>query len=250
MVTAPLTSRRRLLHSCGAVGVLGIAGCLGDRDQTERDGTDDEGGVNGGEDRTGGDEGGATDETDIGETAGDEDHTDPAQLPTPTLGSGPVTVDVYEDFGCPACHQFQAQVFPALEEALIDTGEATYRHFDLPIPAHERSMAMATAARAVQDETRTNDDPAGAFFEYKSLVLEADDWSDEGLAALAGEVGVDPGAIASALEEETYRPTILADRERGIAAGVQGTPAVIVDGTHVEDAFDTEEIVDAVDEAT
>ncbi|WP_255192505.1 DsbA family protein [Natronobeatus ordinarius] len=174
---------------------------------------------------------------------------DPDQLPTPTLGAGDVTFDVYEDFGCGGCHQFQAQVFPPIESSLIDEDAVTYRHRDFPIPAHERSMAMANAARAVQDETRSGDDPNGAFFEYKSRVFAADDWSDESLAAIAEDVGADPDAVTSALEEGTYYPTLAADWQRGRDDGVGGTPSVVVDGTEVEDAFDLQEITSAVEDA-
>ena len=158
---------------------------------------------------------------------------DADQLPRPTLGSGPVTIDVYEDFACPACHQFGAHVFPELEESLIEPGEVTYRHFEYVLPVDDRSVHMANAARAVQDDTRTDGDPNGEFFEYKRAVFRADDWSDETLVALAEEVGADGAAIASALEEETYFPTVAADWYHGDDRGVSGTPTVFVEDEQI-----------------
>nr|WP_049890284.1 thioredoxin domain-containing protein [Natronorubrum sulfidifaciens] len=178
--------------------------------------------------------------------------TDPDadQLPVPTIASGPVMIDVYEDFGCPACHDFQADVFPDLEAQLLETEEATYRHRDFPIPADDQSIAMANAARAVQAETMTEDEPAGEFFAYKQAVLAADDWSEDALAALAAsETDADRGAVADALADGTYYPTLVADWNRGDEAGVEGTPTVIVDGEQIEDAFETDEIVSSVDDA-
>lgn len=173
------------------------------------------------------------------------------QLPTPTLGSGPVTVDVYEDFGCPVCHEFQADVFPILEREFIESDEIEYRHYDFPVGAADESVAMANAARAVQDATRVDEDePTGAFFEYKAAVIDNDDWSDEELAALAAGVDVEPDAVSSALENETYYPTLVADWERGEDAGVEGTPTVIVDGEEVDDALDIDEIEQTVEDAT
>lgn len=238
MATTPLIARRRWLRTCVAVGALALAGCFDDGDGTERDGTGDDG-TNG---AASGENGGEPDD--------DGDRTDRERLPTPTLGTGSVPIDVYVDFGCPACHQFKEVVFPTLEEELLDTGDATYRHFDFPIPAHERSVALANAARAVQDDTRTDDDHAGAFFAYEALVFDADDWSDGSLAALAGDVGADPGAVATALEDDRYLETLLADRTRGEESGVRGTPTVLVDGTRLEDPFDLEAILERVDEAT
>lgn len=176
---------------------------------------------------------------------------DEDQLPTPTLGAGPVPIDVYEDLGCLACHQFQELIFPAIEEFLIEPGTVTYRHYDFPIPARGQSFAMANAARAVQDETRSDDDSAGSFFAYKRAVFAAGEaeWGDDGLAALAEDVDVDPGVVATALEDDTYYPTLVADWRRGAENGVSGTPTVFVDGTEVEDPFDIEEIADLVEES-
>ncbi|SDQ50227.1 thioredoxin domain-containing protein [Natronobacterium texcoconense] len=172
------------------------------------------------------------------------------QLPVPTLGDGDVTVDVYEDLGCPACHQFQAEVFPVLAEEYIESDEISYRHYDFPVGAADESVGMANAARAVQSETHDGeDDPNGQFFGYKSAVIASDDWSDDALAELAGVVDVDPDVVSSALEDETYYPTIVADRERGEEAGVEGTPTVIVDGTIVDDPLDSDAVVSSIESA-
>lgn len=174
---------------------------------------------------------------------------DPAQLPVPTLGSGDVTLDVYEDFGCGGCHHFQQTMFPPIEEFLIDEGVVTYRHRDYPIPAHDRSFALANAARAVQDDTRTDADPNGAFFDYKARVFADDDWSDGNLAAIAEGVGADPDAVTAALEDGTYYPTLAADWQRGTDDGVDSTPTVLVDGSKVEDTFNFQEIAGEVENA-
>lgn len=172
------------------------------------------------------------------------------QLPRPELGDGPVTVDVYEDLGCGACRQFQNEVFPEIESELLEPGEITYHHYDFVVGAADESAAMANAARAVQAETHTDDDPNGDFFEYKAAVMVADDRSDDGLATLADtvETGADPDAVASALEDGTYYPTLASDWDHGEDAGVEATPTVVVDGDEIEDPFDIEEITTAVED--
>ena len=171
------------------------------------------------------------------------------QLPTPNLGDGDVTVDVYEDLGCPRCHEFQTDVVPELEAELIDPGEITYRHYDFVVGAADESVAMANAARAVQDDTGDEAGPNGAFFEYKASVMTADDWSDDALADLADAIDADPGTVSNALADDAYYPTLAADWERGDDAAVEGTPTVVVDGDPLDDPFDVGEIVDAVEEA-
>lgn len=175
---------------------------------------------------------------------------DADQLPTPTVGGGDVTVDVYEDFACPTCQEFQSDVFPELEQRLLEDDEATYRHYDFPLPVEDESIPMANAARTVQAATGTDGEPAGQFFEYERAVMDADDWSDENLADIAeAEVGIDRGIVIDGLGEETYYPTIAADWNRGDENGVDRTPTVLIDGEAVDDPLDVDEIVSTVEDA-
>ena len=178
-----------------------------------------------------------------------EDVDPDRQLPVPTLGDGDVPVDVYEDLGCPACHEFQTEIFPTLEADLIEPDEIAYRHRDFVVEADDDSLAMANAARAVQDETHGDDDPNGAFFAYKNDLMVSE-VSGDGIADLAAEVDVDPEVVSSALEDDAYYPTLAADWERGDENGVEGTPTVLVDGEPVDDPFDTDEIFAAVEDAS
>lgn len=189
------------------------------------------------------------------------DDVDPErQVPTPTLGDGPVTVAVYEDLGCPHCRDFETDVFPVLESEYVATDEIEFRHYDFPVMAADESLAMANAARSVQDGTRRDGDdtdagdPNGLFFEYKHAVMtaEEEDWSDDGLVALADSLegdAVDPDAVGAALEDETYYPTLAADWERGDERGVAGTPTVFVDGETVDQPADPDAVTEAIENA-
>lgn len=173
------------------------------------------------------------------------------QLPVPTIGSGDATIDVYEDFACPTCRDFQADVFPELEERVLDPDEATYRHFDFPLPADEdRSVPLANAARAVQAATSTSDEPAGQFFDYKRVAMAAGEPTDEDLMDIAAdEIGLDRDIVDDALEEGTYYPTLAADWDHGDENDVDRTPTVLVDGETVDDPLDADEIASMVDDA-
>jgi protein-disulfide isomerase len=175
---------------------------------------------------------------------------DTDQLPVPTIGSGDATIDVYEDLACPTCRDFQADVFPELEERVLDPDEATYRHFDFPLPADDdRSVPLANTARAVQAATGTSDEPAGQFFDYKRAVMAAGEPDDDDLVDLAAsEVDLDRDIVGDTLEEGTYYPTLAADWDHGNDNDVDRTPTVLVDGETVEDPLDADEIVSMVDD--
>jgi protein-disulfide isomerase len=170
-------------------------------------------------------------------------------LPRPTLGpsDAAVTVDVYEDYACPHCADFSLEVFPRIREEYISSGEIRYRFFDFPLPVDEQwSWGGAVAARAVQD--RTDDE---TFFAYaKALFENQSDLTQSGFQLvhdLAEEQGVDGCAVYGAVEQETYRPVVEADRQHAVDNGYQSTPTVVVNGTAL-DSYGYDAISSAIDE--
>jgi protein-disulfide isomerase len=164
-------------------------------------------------------------------------------LPTPVAGDpeSDVVVQVFEDFACPHCATFNAQVYPDLRSNYVDPGKVRYEHHDFPIPVSQKwSWAAASAARGVQDEV---DD--AAFFEYATLLYRnQDSYSMDTVQSLAEEVGAPGCPVRGDAINETYRPVLEADRRRGNEMGVRGTPTVFVNGRQVGAGYDA--IVSAV----
>lgn len=201
--------RRTVLAGCGALGSVALAGCTALFNPSLPDEL--------------------------------EDVSPAEQLPRPTLGGGAVVVESYEDIGCPACQEFNADVFPDIETRHIESDAISYRHFDFVVMADDRSLDLACAARAVQADTRTDDDPNGAFFSYKRDLMTESDWAVENLAAVAAEHGADGEVVRTAVEEGTYYPQLRADWEQADSIGVTATPTLFVGDTEV-DPFDVDEI--------
>lgn len=160
----------------------------------------------------------------------------------PSLGddSAPVTVTVFEDFGCPACRGFKRQATPAIVQRYVEPGDVRYLHADFPIPVDEAwSYPVAGAARAVF-EAAGND----AFWGFSSNVYEHQgSYSLDAIETVADDVAGVGSEARSAAEDGTYREVVEADRERGEEWGVSGTPSVFVD----EEGVDPD--LDAIDEA-
>jgi len=150
--------------------------------------------------------------------------------PVPTLGDGEVTVKAWEDYVCPHCATYVLEAVPKIRENYVDTGKVTYEHHDFPIPMDETwSWAAPSAARGVKS---TLDDEA--FFEMSHKLFENQgSYSMDLVADLAEEVGADRCKIVGDAESVTYRPVLEKDRQRGKQAGVQGTPAIFVNGSQV-----------------
>jgi len=218
--------RRRTLLGTAGVGLASLAGCFSVT-QSES-------------------EGGADQPTDTATGTGTATGTPSAQLSAPVAGDAGanVTVAVYEDFACPHCKTFNEDVLPRLRSEYIDPEEIRYEHRDFPIPVDETvSWQAPSAARAVQATVGD-----GAFFEYADLLFaNQNSLGPDTYASLASGVDADGETVRTAAGERRYDPTVRADRERGIDAGVRGTPTAFVNGQQVDATY--EAISSAIDEA-
>lgn len=191
-------TRRKYLTAVAAGGAASLGGCLGI------------GGGGNNYDCSGG---------------GGEKVTEASQ---PALGSAdaPVTVKVWEDFSCPHCKTFSLDVVPKIREEYVSSGEVRYEHHDFPIPVRDWAWGAASAGRAVHEAT-----DAETFFEFSKEVFDRQ--NNYGMGALgesAEAVGVEPCTPILAAQNDTYRPVVEADKQRGSETGVGGTPAVFVNG--------------------
>ncbi|HTJ28246.1 MAG TPA: thioredoxin domain-containing protein [Candidatus Limnocylindria bacterium] len=147
----------------------------------------------------------------------------------------PVTLVEYGDFQCPYC----GQAFPmlrALEEKYGDRLRVVFRNF--PLTRHPHAEAAAEATEFAADH--------GKFWELHDLLYQHQDAVDEAsLLGYAREIGLDSGALALALREQTYRPLIDEVKEGAEESGIPGTPAFFLN----EVLFEGDESVDGFSEA-
>jgi protein-disulfide isomerase len=159
-----------------------------------------------------------------------------SQLATPVLGEqdAPALVETFEDYACPHCATFEAEVIPELRSDYFATGAARWAFHDFPIPVSEQwSWGAANAANAVMDSA----DPS-TFFEYSGALFEnQDSFSMNRIQRLADEAGADGCTARSAAVNSTYEQVIRADRQRGLNRNVQGTPSVFVNGRQVRPSY-------------
>ncbi|MHC3439640.1 thioredoxin domain-containing protein [Natrialbaceae archaeon A-gly3] len=204
------TRREFVATGIASAGVAGLAGCLGDDGEIVLEGE--------------------------------------AALEAPVAGDpdADVTVMAFEDFGCGGCRSFKLNVFPFIENSYIEPGEIRYEHRDFPIPANSTwSWSVASAARSVY-EHEGND----AFWEFTNRIYEDfGEYSYEGIEDAADELGFDGEQVRQDAEAGTYRDGVETERERASDAGIGSTPTVVVDGSVVDDPFDSDELFGAIDDA-
>lgn len=161
-------------------------------------------------------------------------------FPAVTAKTGAPTVDVFEDFQCPACGQFEAAVGESITTA-AKAGDITVKyhvlHFLDQRLGNDGSVRAANGAFCAADVDK--------FAEFHKLAYdeqpqEGAGWSTDGLKALASKAGI------SGAELDTWtkcvdlgKYTYFTNKVNDLAfaeQGIKGTPTVKINGEIAETA--------------
>jgi protein-disulfide isomerase len=153
------------------------------------------------------------------------------------------TLEVWEDFRCPFCDKLEKADGPVMQQ-LADDGTYKIRYhlaafLDQRLGGHGSIDALAAAGAALDQGT-------ARFKAFHDLLYanqppeESDGFGDRAvLERLAGRVpGLSMTAFTKALEERTYAPWAAKVAAAFTSSGVQGTPALTLDG-HTLTVFDS-----------
>jgi len=147
-----------------------------------------------------------------------------------------VTIDLYVDYQCPACRQFETQDSAALDKMVAD-GTAKIAYHPLAILNRFSSTEYSTRASAASGCAAE----AGVFDKFTKALFA--NQPPEGGAGLPNEKLIELGKAAGAtspefaqcVNDQKYADWSTALTEAASKAGVTGTPTVLVDGQQVED---------------
>jgi protein-disulfide isomerase len=156
----------------------------------------------------------------------------PPDATTPFRGSAsaPVVIQEFSDFQCPFCKR----VTPTLAELEATFGakvKIVWRHF--PLPFHKDAPLAAEAAH----EAFVQRGNAG-FWRFHDALFEAQEngIGRETLEAIAERLGLDRGRFRAALDARKHRAKVEADTKIAVDAGINGTPAFVINGYFVSGA--------------
>jgi protein-disulfide isomerase len=155
-----------------------------------------------------------------------------------TATEGAPVVDVYADFMCPVCSQFEEINGPMLEE-LRQSGQATLQMH--PVAILDRfSEGTAYSTRSAQAAAVVADAAPEQFLAFWQALFDnqpaenTPGLSDEEIAGIAVDAGV-PQAVADTFTEGRFTDWVTAATELAATEHQPfGTPTVIVDGTKFE----------------
>jgi len=156
-----------------------------------------------------------------------------------TLGdpNAPVTIDMFEDFQCPACQYFTESIEPLIIQYLVDTGKARLVFHNYPFIDGEgagnggESDQAANASMCANEQDRFWDMNAIIYANWNGE--NQGNLNDRKLKALAETIGLDTTAFNACFDDNKYKDQIQADFDYGVELGVSGTPSVFVNGEKV-----------------
>ena len=146
----------------------------------------------------------------------------------------PVVIELYSDFQCPACKLFATDRMPRLVTEFVTPGTVRIQARDIAFlgqgtPNESLELAAGAACAAEQDR----------YWPFHDLVFWNQGRENRGdhnaafIGRVADATGVDRAAWDACFARADVRSTIQASTTSAIAAGINSTPTLIVNGQKV-----------------
>jgi protein-disulfide isomerase len=160
--------------------------------------------------------------------------TGPAKGPA----NAPVTIVEFSDFQCPFCSRL-TPTLKQVEEKYGNKVRVVFRQF--PLPMHQNAQKAAEASLCALDQ--------GKFWELHDAMFgnQAELGVDQ-LKAKAASLGLNADKFNKCLDSGEKAATIQADVKAGSAAGVNGTPAMFINGRFINGAVPIDQITTVIDD--
>ncbi|MBY8872447.1 DsbA family protein [Micromonospora sp. PLK6-60] len=152
------------------------------------------------------------------------------------LGTGKVTIDLYEDYLCPACRQFQQTSGPTVDQ-LVNEGKAKVIFHPVAFLNRFSTTEYSTRASAAAGCAAKG----GKFKEFTDQLFARQPaegsagLSDDELIDIGAGVGLNRDDFGACVRDGTYKPWTERVTDDAGRAGVTSTPTILVDGKPVQD---------------
>ncbi len=153
-----------------------------------------------------------------------------------SLGSdaGPVVMQLYSDFQCPACKLFIKEQLPRLVDEFVTPGVLRIEARDIAFlgrGSRDESLELAAGARCAAQQDR--------YWPFHDLVFWNQGRENQGdhsaafVASIAEAAGVEKAAFDACLAGAEVRAAITNQTSTALGSGVNSTPTLIVNGQSI-----------------
>jgi len=152
--------------------------------------------------------------------------------------TAPVTIVEFSDFQCPFC----SRLTPTLDQVKKKYGDKVrivFRQF--PLPMHNNAQKAAEAALCANDQGKFWQLHDAMFSNQAALGVDQ-------LKAKAVELGLKADDFNKCLDSGAKVAVVEADKKAGSEAGVNGTPAMFVNGRFLSGAVPIEQLSTVIDD--
>ena len=139
----------------------------------------------------------------------------------PSLGpeNAQITLVEYSDFHCPFCKRIEPTIDQVMQ-TYAGKVRKVWRHY--PLPFHKGADRTHEASECAHEQ--------GKFWEFHKQILDATVRDDAAFAKIATDIKLDKNKFDQCLASGKYKAVVQSDMSSGSKNGVDGTPAVFVNG--------------------
>jgi len=162
-----------------------------------------------------------------------------AGFPARGPAGAPVTIVEFSDFQCPFC----SRITPTLDQVVSKYGNKVrlvFRQF--PLPMHPNAAKAAEAALCANEQ--------GKFWEmHDAMFKDQAGLAVDGLKSKAAAIsGLNAASFNSCLDSGKETPAVQTDMQAGTKAGVNGTPAMFVNGRFISGVVSPDDLSKVIDD--
>ncbi|HNP15058.1 MAG: thioredoxin domain-containing protein [Parvibaculum sp.] len=160
--------------------------------------------------------------------------------------NAPVTLDIYEDYSCPHCADYEAAVGPTILR-LIASGEVVVSYHPIQIVTSYGVAAGSAAACVAEKDAQNWPIFHSALFANHSQT--SDGWGASDFAAFASTLGVTDADTLSCISDASYSDWIRSNTDAARADGVSSTPSLFINGEAQASPLGVDDLIAAVNAA-
>jgi protein-disulfide isomerase len=143
----------------------------------------------------------------------------------------PVTVGLVEDYSCPHCQEYEAEIGATVEELVAD-GSIAFEMTPVQIVTNYGIRAGSAATCVAVEDPASWLDVHAALFERHDAT--SDGWRNGDLRSFVEGLGVSDPEALQCIQDGVYENWIRENTTRASEQGITSTPTLLIDGEPVE----------------